>query len=241
LDTLSTLGLVLLLAGLATGCELIAGLEDFTYVPTDAFAIDQGSSGSSQAPSAGSDDESLDSSQTLPEGDDSESASDDAASESPSHDATSDNPSHDAMSDSSPDDATSESRSHDAAFDALDPSRDANSGMSNDSGSDATRCSNPLGAVWNEIEAHGACVSKWTRQGSTSMFTDQQGAPCNVTASLTITLSGSSVSVSRTNSSDSNDCTYTGMLSSDCSSATGTYTCTRDNGVAEKWSATIAP
>ena len=231
----------MLLAGLATGCELIAGLEDFAYVPTDALAVDQVSSGSSQAPNAGSADESLDSPQALSDGGDSASLSDDAASESPLHDATSDSPSRDATSDSSPDDATSESLSHDAAFDALDSSHDANSGTSNDSGSDAARCLNPLGAVWNEIEASGACMSKWTRQGSTSMFTDQQGPPCNVTASLTITISGSSVSVSRTNSSDTNDCTYTGMLSADCSSVTGTYTCTRDNGAAGKWSATIAP
>ena len=218
MDTLRTPGLVLLLAGLATGCEVIAGLEDVTYVPIDAFAADQGFSGGSRAPDAGSTDQSLDSSQTLSDGDDS---------------AT--------LSDGPSDDAASESPSHDAAFDALDSSRDANSGTSNDSASDASRCSNPLGAVWNEIEANGACMSKWTRQGSTSMFTDQQGAPCNVTASLTITITGSSVSVSRTNSSDGNDCTYAGVLSPDCSSVTGTYTCTRDNGTAGKWSATIAP
>jgi hypothetical protein len=240
----------LLLAGLATGCEVIAGLENVTYVPTDALAVDQGSSGGSQAPDAGSADESPDSSQTLSDGDDSASLSNDVASESPSYDAASYNssrdaasgsPLHDGASDGRPNDAASESLSNDAAFDALDSSRDANSGTLNDSGSDASTCSNPLGAVWNEIEANGACMSKWTRQGSTSMFTDQQGAPCSVTASLTITITGSSVSVSRTNSSDSNDCTYTGMLSADCSSVTGTYTCTRDNGAAGKWSATIAP
>jgi hypothetical protein len=62
-----------------------------------------------------------------------------------------------------------------------------------------------------------------------------------VTASLTITVTGSSVSVDRTNSSDGNDCTYTGMLSADCMVVIGTYTCSKDNGSSGKWSATIAP
>ena len=148
---------------------------------------------------------------------------------------------YDATADSG-DTSTFDGRANDALSEsAPDSSADANSGAPKDAGDSSTSCSNPLGAVWSETEANGTCISTWTRQGTTSMFTDNQGPPCNVTASLTITVTGSSVSVDRTNSSDGNDCTYTGMLSAGCMVVIGTYTCSKDNGSSGKWSATIAP
>ena len=106
------------------------------------------------------------------------------------------------------------------------------------SNSSSTTCSDPLGTVWNETEALGECPSTWTRQGIGSMFTDDQHS-CGVTATLTISIIGNSVSVSRTNSSDGNDCTYTGTLNADCTSASGTYSCTQNNQLSGPWSATI--
>jgi hypothetical protein len=228
LGTPSRSSLILPIVGFVAGCQLVAGIEDITYVPAEASsaAADKGSSGSAPMPVESTGEDAFGSSQ----------APFDAAASGSSYDATSD-----ATADSR-DTATSDVRSNDAPSEsALDSSPDASSGNSKDAGDSSTSCSNPLGAVWSETEANGTCISTWTRQGTTSMFTDNQGPPCNVTASLTITVTGSSVSVDRTNSSDGNDCTYTGMLSADCMVVVGTYTCSKDNGSSGKWSATIAP
>ncbi|GAK42898.1 hypothetical protein TCA2_5391 [Paenibacillus sp. TCA20] len=62
-----------------------------------------------------------------------------------------------------------------------------------------------------------------------------QGAQ-DITAVLTINISGNNVQVLRRNSSDGNNCTYTGTLAADGRTVTGTYTCTQGGG---SWRATI--
>jgi hypothetical protein len=221
LGTLSRSLFIVPLLGL-DGCQLVAGIDEITYAPAEASpaAVDEGSSGHAQAPVDAMVDEAQGSSQTLANDATSGSPSDTAPSNSGSNDATSDGPSDNARSDSRSD-AASDSPSHDEASEsASDASLDTSAG---DAGDAAASCSNPLGAVWSETEANGMCISTWTRQGST------------------ITVSGDSLSVARTNSSDGNDCTYTGTFGADCLIVIGTYTCTKDNGSTGKWSATIAP
>ncbi len=96
-----------------------------------------------------------------------------------------------------------------------------------------------LGSTWSETESNGTCSSTFTRQGLTDSFLMSQTCGAgSLTADLTIMFSGSDVTISRTNSSDGNECTYSGTLSGDCQSVSGTYTCT--TGYAGAWSATIS-
>jgi hypothetical protein len=99
-------------------------------------------------------------------------------------------------------------------------------------------CSNALGAVWSETES-GGCASTWTRQGSTSTFSDAQIAPCKVTATLTISINTKgSVSAYWTASSNGDDCNYIGTVDATCTSASGVYSCSI-NGASGTWNATI--
>ena len=125
---------------------------------------------------------------------------------------------------------------------ACDGTADSGTGTGSGSGSGSgsgggTGCS--LGSVWNETEG-GTCASTWTRQGTSSTFVDS--APvCGINATLTITITGSRVSVSRVDTSDTKQCTYTGTFNTACSSVTGTYACNQGSGAVLNWSATIQP
>ncbi|MEK5059780.1 hypothetical protein BK126_27050 [Paenibacillus sp. FSL H7-0326] len=93
-----------------------------------------------------------------------------------------------------------------------------------------------LGRVWYEQEDGWSGV--WTRRGNSNIFDARwtmQGAQ-DITAVLTINISGNNVQVLRRNSSDGNNCTYTGTLAADGRTVTGTYTCTQGGG---SWRATI--
>jgi hypothetical protein len=100
-------------------------------------------------------------------------------------------------------------------------------------------CVNPLGSVWNVSESDDNCASTWTRQGTAATFADQQLSPCNVTATLTVTISGVNVSAFWTSSSDNDDCNYIGTLNASCTSAAGDYTCTSGDAASGTWTATI--
>jgi hypothetical protein len=95
------------------------------------------------------------------------------------------------------------------------------------------------GVRWNESES--GWKGDWKRRGDTNTFdaTWTKGGE-RVTAMLTVTINGSSVTVERPNASDSNSCTYTGTIGSDGKTiANGTYTCTQFPGQKFTWAATI--
>jgi hypothetical protein len=100
-------------------------------------------------------------------------------------------------------------------------------------------CLNPLGSVWSVTESDDNCASTWTRQGTTATFADQRLSPCNVTATLTVTISGVSVSAFWTSSSDNDDCNYIGTLNASCTSVSGDYTCTSGDAASGTWTATL--
>jgi hypothetical protein len=93
-----------------------------------------------------------------------------------------------------------------------------------------------LGTKWSEVEANDSCKSTWTQQDSGSTFADS--ACGGVTSTLAISITGDEVSVIQTDSSSGNDCTYEGTISADCSSVSGSYTCS-ETGNSGDWSATI--
>lgn len=93
-----------------------------------------------------------------------------------------------------------------------------------------------LGRVWYEQE--GGWNGVWRRRGNTNIFDARwtmPGAP-DITAVLTINIFGNNVQVLRRNSSDGNNCDYTGTIAGDGRTVTGTYTCTQGGG---SWRATI--
>lgn len=97
-----------------------------------------------------------------------------------------------------------------------------------------------LGRVWHELEEQGTCNGLWTRQGQTPTFTSVWANCGGTTATITITIVGTAVTAQRTQDSGGNDCTYTGTLSADGLSVTGTYHCALYNPPAPgAWSATI--
>jgi hypothetical protein len=106
---------------------------------------------------------------------------------------------------------------------------------------------NPLGAIWEEKE--GAWTSIWTRRGTSNVFDAEwkkmgalmgSSSQVSVTAVLTIYVQGNSVTVNRRQSSDGNDCDYTGTLAKDGNSVQGTYKCSNSNQ-RMNWSAYIRP
>jgi hypothetical protein len=121
------------------------------------------------------------------------------------------------------------------AASAPDTSSGATSGT--DAGTTGSAvCPNALGTVWKETDVGGQCTSTWTRQGTTSMFTDAQAAPCKGTGTLNIVVDSGNVSAYFTSSNNGSDCDYIGTMSADCSSASGVFSCTSGGG---QWSATI--
>lgn len=93
-----------------------------------------------------------------------------------------------------------------------------------------------LGLLW--LEQEGDWRGRWTRRENSDLFDAIWSHPTenNVTAELKITRNGNNIVVIRTNSSDDNNCAYTGTVSDDGRSVTGTYTCDRGGG---NWNATI--
>ncbi|XID92300.1 hypothetical protein ACF3MZ_28170 [Paenibacillaceae bacterium WGS1546] len=93
-----------------------------------------------------------------------------------------------------------------------------------------------LGRVWYEQE--GGWTGVWTRRGNSNIFDARWTMPgaTPITAVLTINILGNNVQVLRRNSSDGNDCNYTGTIAGDGRTVTGTYTCIRGGG---SWRATI--
>ena len=97
-----------------------------------------------------------------------------------------------------------------------------------------------LGRVWDEHEYFDQYHGTWTRVSGSS-FTASWTGPTSVTADLQISVvcvQGGAVSVIRTNSSDGNDCTYTGTYDGS-SGVSGTYTCIHAAGPFD-WHATIS-
>ncbi|MFC5471557.1 hypothetical protein ACFPPD_23045 [Cohnella suwonensis] len=78
----------------------------------------------------------------------------------------------------------------------------------------------------------------WRRRSNSNIFDTRWTMPGAqaITAVLTINVFGNNVQVQRRNSSDGNDCNYTGTIAADGRTVTGTYTCTRGGG---SWQATI--
>lgn len=93
-----------------------------------------------------------------------------------------------------------------------------------------------LGVEWREQEDGWTGV--WRRLGNSNIFDARWTMPGaqDITAVLTINIFDSNVQVLRRNSSDGNDCNYTGTIAADGRTVTGTYLCTRGGG---SWRATI--
>ncbi|MBN2981603.1 MULTISPECIES: hypothetical protein [Cohnella] len=89
---------------------------------------------------------------------------------------------------------------------------------------------------WREQEDGWTGV--WRRLGNSNIFDARWTMPGaqDITAVLTINIFDSNVQVLRRNSSDGNDCNYTGTIAADGRTVTGTYLCTRGGG---SWRATI--
>lgn len=77
----------------------------------------------------------------------------------------------------------------------------------------------------------------WTRRGNSNVFDGRWTRPgaTPVTAVLRMQQQGNQVRIERRNSSDGNDCTYTGRIEG--RRVTGNYTCEQGGGT---WSATIS-
>ncbi|WP_309088120.1 hypothetical protein [Domibacillus sp.] len=93
-----------------------------------------------------------------------------------------------------------------------------------------------LGRRW--IVQEGAWRAVWTRRGNSNVFDGRwslAGQP-DITAVLTIYTAGSFVFVLRRNSSDGNNCNYTGNFGADGRTVSGQFICNRGGGT---WSAVI--
>ncbi|MBT2602041.1 hypothetical protein J7E55_03060 [Bacillus sp. ISL-53] len=91
-----------------------------------------------------------------------------------------------------------------------------------------------LGTRWDEEENGWRGV--WTRRGNSNVFDARWTRPgvTPVTAVLRMQQQGNNVRIERRNSSDGNDCDYTGRIEG--RRVTGTYSCDQGGGT---WSATI--
>jgi hypothetical protein len=91
-----------------------------------------------------------------------------------------------------------------------------------------------LGTRWDEEENGWRGV--WTRRGNSNIFDARWTRPgaTPVTAVLRMQQQGNNVRIERRNSSDGNDCDYTGRIEG--RRVTGTYSCDEGGGT---WSATI--
>ncbi|MBP1993252.1 hypothetical protein [Paenibacillus eucommiae] len=92
-----------------------------------------------------------------------------------------------------------------------------------------------LGVVWHEKE--GSWNGEWRRRGDTNIFDAKwTSGGSMVTAILTVHLAGDFVTIQRRNSSDGNNCDYTGTFSHDGKTVSGTYIC---QGRQYHWNANI--
>jgi len=92
-----------------------------------------------------------------------------------------------------------------------------------------------LGTQWSVNEAAGPAA--WTRRGNDGVFAGSF-AGGSITAGIAISRSGNSVVAKRTNSSDGNDCTYSGLIDASGKNVSGTYSCTK-MGRNIPWTATL--
>jgi hypothetical protein len=89
--------------------------------------------------------------------------------------------------------------------------------------------SDKLGREWHESESGWQGV--WKRRGNSNIFDARwESGHQTITAELTIIISGNRVTIERRNSSDGNDCKYSGTIANDGVTVEGTYTCTRYPG-----------
>lgn len=93
-----------------------------------------------------------------------------------------------------------------------------------------------LGQRW--IVQEGAWRGVWTRRGNSNVFDGRwtQSGQRDITAVLTIYTSGPFIFILRRNSSDGNNCNYTGNFGADGRTASGQNICNRGGGA---WSAVI--
>jgi len=97
-----------------------------------------------------------------------------------------------------------------------------------------------LGTMWADRESD--CVAGWIRTGTagppgasaTFLMTEDCSSGDDPTVTLQVTVSGRAVAITSRDSTDGRDPSYTGTMSPDCSSASGTH---GDAGLA--WTATI--
>jgi hypothetical protein len=109
-----------------------------------------------------------------------------------------------------------------------------------------TRQGCDLGTVWDEFEV-GGWNGTWTRRGNSSTFDAvyRLSGYEDVISVLNISISGNSVSISRTDSSGESSmssCRYEGKISSDGVSVSGSYSCVDRQGNTTptySWKATI--
>ncbi len=93
--------------------------------------------------------------------------------------------------------------------------------------------------TWSVTEgADGEWVGQWTRQGNTDRFSCQQRSSrgSSLTATIIVTESGQTVSAQKINSSDGNNCNYSGIRNG--KEVKGTYFC--GNGGPYDWYARIS-
>jgi hypothetical protein len=95
-----------------------------------------------------------------------------------------------------------------------------------------------LGKTWDDTES--GYKMTWTRQGETNVFdvTGSVKGKDDFTPKQTITITGSIVTVERTEASDKNTCTFKGTIQNDGITVIGTYTCTKFRP-SSGWQATI--
>ncbi len=93
-----------------------------------------------------------------------------------------------------------------------------------------------LGQRW--IVQEGPWRAVWTRRGRSNQFDGRWSlaGQRDVTAVLTIYTAGPFILIQRRNSSDGNNCNYTGLFGADGRTASGQFVCTRGGG---SWSAVI--
>ncbi|WP_205611214.1 hypothetical protein [Clostridium sporogenes] len=93
-----------------------------------------------------------------------------------------------------------------------------------------------LGKRW--IESEAGWNGQWIRRGNSNIFDARwkKGGQRDVTAIMTVFVSGRTVRVERRNSSDGNNCDYIGIINPVSNEIQGKYTCTTGGG---NWQATI--
>jgi hypothetical protein len=90
----------------------------------------------------------------------------------------------------------------------------------------------PLAATWDEEETGHKGV--WTRRGTSNVYDAVWG---KISAVMTVTQTGKKLTIERRNSSDANDCDYTGTISPDGVTIVGQYKC--NSGGPYNWRAVM--